>query len=115
MARRATYLYKVKMSDGHSLPITDFCYARNAKQAVNGMKNIYAEKKYQHFETVCFAEADVQKHPDFFAPVTEEERKHIINTRIADADSYSRRRDVKPARLEDGAFISKEELERMEA
>ena len=113
MAKKTTYLYKVKMWRGSGLSMTDYCYARNAAAAVDGMKGIYRHEKYDHFETVCFAEADYELHPDLFAQITAEELKTIEKNKLATADKYARRKDNKPVVPEGAEFVSREEMEKM--
>lgn len=113
MARKSTYLYRVKMWRGSSIGITEYCYARSKKDAVNGFKQIYANEKYDHFEAVCFAEADFELHPDYFAQMTAQEIRIIEQNGLASADSYSRRKDSAPIIPEDATFVPKEDLEKV--
>lgn len=105
MAVKTTYIYKVKMWRGNDVPMTEYCYARNAKAAEEGYKVLYKQKRYDHFNSVCFAEADYKLHPDLFKPLTDGEAKTVIDGGFANADMYSRRLDNKPLIPEDAVFV----------
>ena len=62
MARKATFLYKVKASRPGQLSDTTYVYARNSRAAVDGIKEMKPELKFAHFDAVCFAEADYDLH-----------------------------------------------------
>ena len=111
MARKATYLYKVRMDYNNGLGIVDYCYARNAEQAIDGMKAAHADEHFSSFKPVCFAEADIEQHPEYFALLNEEERKIIEDHRLATADKYSVRKAAESFNMNSGTFISKEEME----
>ena len=105
MARKSTFLYKVKASRPGSLSDTTFVYARNKAAAIDGIKQMKPELKFAHFDAVCFAEADFEMHPDLFKPLTPEEVKMIQDGGYANADSYSRRKDTTPDWMQQGEFV----------
>lgn len=109
MARKTTYLYRVYMNKRNGVGITDYCYARNQQKAIEGFKQVYAEKKYDNFKAVCFAEADYEQHPDYFERMTAQEIKLIEEKNIASADKYSRRKQIP----QNATFVSKEDLEKV--
>lgn len=112
MARKTTFLYKVKASMPGKLSDTTYVYARNKAAAVDGIKQMKPELKFAHFDAVCFAEAEFDMHPDLFKPLTNEEIRMVEDGRYASADSYSRRKDT--GSVPEGAeFVSKEEVEKM--
>ena len=112
MARKATFLYKVKASRPGQLSSTTYVYARNKAAAVDGIKTMNPELKFAHFDVVCFAEADFDMHPDLFKPLTNEEVKMVVDGGYANADSYSRRKDT--FAVPKGAeFVSVDEVEKM--
>lgn len=112
MARKTTFLYKVKASLPGQLSNTTYVYARNKSAAVDGIKQMKPELKFAHFDAVCFAEADFDMHPDLFKPLTNEEIRTVESSGWAKADSYSRRKDTGKI-PEDAEFVSKEEVEKM--
>lgn len=116
MAHKTTYVYKIIMSRGNSKPITDYCYARNKSAAIDGMKEIYKEKKFDHFNVVCFAEAEFSQHPNLFEKLSERDVAIVKNRHLADAEKYSRRKDVEISNegmpVPQGAqFVTPEELD----
>ena len=52
MAQRTTFVYRVEMGYGKKYEHRDFCYARNALRAIEGMKWKYEDKKYTRFKAV---------------------------------------------------------------
>ena len=102
MAAKVTYMYQVTMGYGSNDKEVAYCYARNAGNAVDGMKTIFKEKKYDSFKAKLFGEADFQQHPEPFMPMSREEVGIIENRKLADAPLYAMRKDNIPA---GGEFI----------
>lgn len=114
MAAKAVYMYQVTMGYKDSDEEVAYCYARNAGKAVEGMKEIFKEKKYDSFKAKLFGEADIKVHPDYFEPMSREEVEYINRLQLAQAAKYSQRRDTVPnEHLPDGQMMSKEEVEEM--
>lgn len=110
MAQKATYIYKVTLSNSTN-KMTAYCYARNKKTALEEYKKLYKSEKFDHFEAVDFAEADVKLHPEYFKPLTNDEIDMINKNNLAAAGAYRRIRDG--SELKGGALMSKEEVEEL--
>lgn len=112
MARKTTYLYKVLMRQNNTDNTIDYCYARNKKAAIDGMKEIYKDMKYSFYDAVCFGEAEFKLHPLLFEKMSPKDVAVVQNKHLADADKYSRRKEISSI-PENGTFVTPEELDGM--
>lgn len=99
MAIKATYMYQVTMGHGDKEERVAYCYARNSGRAVDGMKQIFAEDKYDSFSCKMFGEADFRVHPEPFMPMSRDEVEIISKNNLANAAAYSQRKNVSVADL----------------
>ena len=93
MAQKMVYIYRVEMGKNGSVMETAYCYARNAKSAVDGFKTTRKAEKYDMFKAVSFADSDLKHHPLPFEVMPEDEVKIIKERGLGTAEKYSNRRD----------------------
>ena len=103
MARRTTYIYKVIMGKNGIMKEIAHCYARNAKRAVEGMKELYKDQKYDNFKVVAFGEAEGHNAP--FEIMPPNEVATVLNNKLGEADKYSNRKDKAPFIPEGAVFV----------
>lgn len=92
MATKATYMYQITMGHGNKKEFTTYCYARNSGVAIENMKEIYKDKKYDSFTAKLFGEADILEHPEPFKVMSNKEIAYISKMHLADAPAYSMRK-----------------------
>lgn len=107
MAAKATYMYQVTMGHGNKEELVAYVYARNAGKAVDGMKEIYKENKFDSFAAKMFGEADIRVHPEPFMLMSRDEVEIISHNQLANAPAYSQRKKSEGASMlpEGGEFI----------
>ena len=104
-------MYKVEISNNRGDKRTEYCYARNAKAAVNGYKELLLPEKYDYYKTTVFGY--VKNHNGYFEPMANDEIVLIEKRGYASAGAYSNRRDTpSPAVPKDAVFMTKEEVEK---
>jgi len=109
MAVKAIYLYQVTMGHGNKQEGVSYCYARNAGVAVDEIKKIYAEKKYDSFSAKMFGDADVRIHSKPFELMSPEEVKYITENGLAKEEKYAQQKST----FQTGEFVSKEEADKL--
>lgn len=103
---KTTYIYRVEYGKGNNNPEIDFCYARNARTAINKYKQKY--KKYDHFKAYAVGEADFRKHPDYYEDMPQDEKKYLLKIRGKIGEKYTMKKDNLP--VSGGFFVPKEEM-----
>ena len=107
MAQKTTYLYKVLIEKNGLYQKTEYCYARNARQAIDELKVLYKSEKYDNYKAIMFGNADIKHHPGF-ERMSWDEVKYIMDNNIATGEAYSNRKN----RIPEGAkFVTPDQLE----
>ncbi len=89
---KKTYVYRIEM--GHTSPeIIDFCYARNSKCAVEGMREIYKDSRFTRFDTYQVGEADIKLYSAPFEKIEGEHLAWLKRNRGKLGEKYSARKE----------------------
>lgn len=111
MAQKTTYLYEIIMGHGERDEETVYVYARNAGCAVDALKEIHKDKKYDSFKAKMFGEADFNLHQEPFKLMSQDEVNIIMKYGLAKNAAYRQRKKASiPA---GGEFIPASEGERL--
>jgi len=105
MARKATYIYRVNISNADGVKKTEYCYARNARAAISGVKSLNEPSKYTQYKAVAFGEVEFRRHPEIFEMVPLDEIQRVVNNKWGTADKYSNRKDHRGPVIPKGAVF----------
>lgn len=92
MAPKATYIYRVEMGRNGEVLQKEFCYARNAVYAVDGMRKEY--DSYTNYNAIPVGDVDINLHPGFYERVSQEEDAYLKTHRCTTGEKYSMRKKV---------------------
>lgn len=107
MSAKSVYLYQVTMGHDDREEETVYVYARNAGLAVDELKNMYKDKKYNTYRSKMFGQADIKVHPKPFEMMSNEEVAYILTHGLAKEKAYAQRNDSMPA----GEFVPVDKME----
>ena len=100
MAQKKTYLYRMLIGHNEKTEVDIFMYARNKETAIDYCKELYRDKKYNHYQPI---KVGVSLHLRDTGIVSNYEDQKLRNSIAVQGESYSEREVVLPK------FITKEE------
>lgn len=89
---KVTHIYRVDIGHGDSVEITDWVYARNAKQAKAYCREKYKDRRYDHYKMVMVGENSNYRLSGP-SDLTEKEKTYIQNTPAKDGDKFAYHRN----------------------
>ena len=100
MAQKKTYLYRMLIGYNDKNEVDIFMYARNKETAINYCKELYRDKKYNHYQAI---KVGVSLHLRDTGLVSDYEDNKLRHSVAVQGESYSEREVVLPK------YITKEE------
>ena len=122
MGAKRTFIYRIEMGYHPDVKEIAFCYARNSDFAVDNMKLIFKDRRYNMFKAYKLGETDYKKHPGPFEVLPKDEEDYLRKIRSTVGEEYAERRYNIPRVYEDsgvdtecGASVQREEDESVSA